>query len=93
MSNAQSARMYVVHGRVQGVGFRYFVQRVARELALAGYVKNRADSTVEVYAMGALGVLDRLEQKLRAGPSFSRVDHVERREAEHEPVSGFRIEY
>jgi len=47
-----SARTYVVHGRVQGVGFRYFVERVARQLGLDGYVKNRADGTVEVYASG-----------------------------------------
>jgi acylphosphatase len=91
--------MYIVHGRVQGVGFRYFVERAARELDLAGYVKNRADSTVEVYAVGGPEQLDRLEKHLWAGPSFSRVDSVERRETDHEPMSerriapGFRIEY
>ena len=107
MANPQSARIYIIHGRVQGVGFRYFVERAARELDLAGYVKNRADSTVEVYAEGGREQLDRLEQHLWAGPSFSRVDHVERRDegpderrrADHETTSerriesGFRIEY
>ena len=91
--------MYIVHGRVQGVGFRYFVERAARDLGLAGYVKNRADSTVEVYAVGGREPLDRLEQYLWAGPSFARVDSVERRETDQEPTpdhrsdSGFRIEY
>ena len=85
--------MYVVHGRVQGVGFRIFVVRAARRLDLAGYVKNGADSTVEVCAAGDSATLDRLEQVLWEGPSFSRVDRVERREDGRLPPAGFRIEY
>ena len=93
MPDSISATVYIVHGRVQGVGFRYFVEQVARELHLAGYVKNRADSTLEVYAVGGSEQLERLEKRLWDGPSFSRVDRVERREADHRPVQGFTIEY
>jgi acylphosphatase len=87
------ARRYVVHGRVQGVGFRYFVERVACELGCRGYVRNRADGTVEIYAMGPLSKLKRLGEKLGQGPSLARVDHVEESEASPEQVEGFQVRY
>ena len=88
-----SARRYVVHGRVQGVGFRYFVERAARELDLDGYVKNRADGTVEVYASGRLDNLKHFRQRLLSGPSMAQVDHVEEHETEAGKRTGFRVEY
>ena len=47
------ARRYFVRGHVQGVGFRYFVERIAADLKLAGYTRNLDDGRVEVYAVGS----------------------------------------
>ena len=62
------AARYVVQGRVQGVGYRYFVLRHAEELRLAGFAKNQADGTVEVVAEGAGSALQKLEERLGEGP-------------------------
>ena len=72
----KTARLYVVEGRVQGVGFRMFVEEVAVELGLQGYVCNRRDGSVEVYAAGKEEVLDRLRAELEKGPSAARVTRV-----------------
>ncbi len=69
-------RRYVVSGRVQGVGFRYFVQRAATELGVTGWVRNRADRTVEAEAAGAAEQLEGFEAALRSGPPLARVDRV-----------------
>jgi acylphosphatase len=87
------ARRFVIRGRVQGVGFRWFVEREAHLLGIAGWVRNNADSTVEVLAVGALEQLVRLRSRLQQGPRAARVDDVE--ESEAKPVAGltsFRIE-
>ena len=87
------ARRYVVRGRVQGVGFRWFVDHEARQLGLAGWVRNNFDGTVEVLAIGNQQQLAELGRKLRQGPRAARVDDVQ--EILAEPVSGlttFRIE-
>jgi acylphosphatase len=87
------ARRFLIRGRVQGVGFRWFVEREAHLLGLAGWVRNNADSTVEVLAVGPLEQLVRLRSRLQQGPRAARVDHVE--ESEAKPVAGlttFRIE-
>ena len=84
---------YVVTGRVQGVGFRYFTQRLAAGLGLAGFVRNRLDGGVEVVAVGPEEVLGELERALWQGPPFARVDRLERSPAELETVGpSFRIE-
>ena len=72
----KTARLYLVEGRVQGVGFRMFVEQAAAELGLGGYVRNRRDGSVEVYAAGEEKVLDRLRSELEKGPSAARVDRV-----------------
>jgi acylphosphatase len=93
MSENLDSRRFVVRGRVQGVGFRWFVEREANTLGIAGWVRNRADGTVEVLAMGAREQLSRLHSRLRQGPRAARVDEVEVFEAQ--PVAGlntFRIE-
>jgi acylphosphatase len=87
------ARRFVVRGRVQGVGFRWFVEREAHILGIAGWVRNNADGSVEVLAMGTREQLAGLRSRLREGPRAARVDEVQ--EAEARPVSGlntFRIE-
>lgn len=93
MTDRKQARLYVVHGRVQGVGFRYFVERAAARLGLGGYVKNRADGSVEVLAVGGAAQLEKLREALQKGPPIARVDDVEEREAVSEPVTGFQVRY
>jgi acylphosphatase len=67
---------FVVRGRVQGVGFRYFVGSRARDLGLAGWVRNRADGSVEVLVRGSADALATLEAALSRGPAASRVESV-----------------
>jgi acylphosphatase len=86
---------FLIQGRVQGVGFRWFVQREAGELALRGWVRNTEDGHVEVLAAGEPGDLDELRATLRRGPRGSRVDRVIEHalvESEAEELSSFRIE-
>ena len=68
----------VVHGLVQGVGFRYFVLSRARLLGLRGYVRNRHDGTVEVIAEGRRGLLEQLLEALERGPIGASVTDVDR---------------
>ena len=91
--SAPQARRFIVRGRVQGVGFRWFVEREAHILKIAGWVRNNSDGTVEVLAQGTRDQLSGLRSRLREGPRAARVDDVE--ESEAEPVKGirsFRIE-
>jgi acylphosphatase len=86
---------FLVRGRVQGVGFRWFVQREAAALQLHGWVRNTEDGHVEVVASGDPGVLDALRQVLRRGPRGSRVDAVVDHELdpkEGESLGAFSIE-
>jgi acylphosphatase len=70
------ARRFVVSGRVQAVGFRYFALDAARREGLHGYVMNNDDGTVEAVAEGESEAVERFERALRRGPSRSRVEHV-----------------
>jgi acylphosphatase len=84
----------VVVGRVQGVGFRYFVIGKARLLGLHGYVRNDSNGDVEVVAQGARPALEQLLVFLRHGPSAAEVDDIQcawREPTEH--FSGFYIRY
>jgi len=86
-------RRFLVRGRVQGVGFRWFVEREAHILGIAGWVRNNPDGAVEVLAMGTRDQIAGLRSRLREGPRAARVDDVEEREAD--AVAGlktFRIE-
>ena len=72
------ARLHaVIHGRVQGVNFRYYTRREASSLGLVGYVRNRPDGTVEVVAEGPRLALGRLLSFLRVGPSAAFVTQVD----------------
>jgi acylphosphatase len=82
------ARKYIVRGRVQGVGFRWFVEREANALGMAGWVKNKEDSTVELVAFGDATKHAALRAKLAAGPRASRVDRVDEVEATQEDLQG-----
>lgn len=71
-------RLHVlVRGRVQGVGFRWYVREGARDLGLAGWVRNRPDGAVEVAAEGDAPMLERLRDMLRSGPSGASVTAVD----------------
>ena len=76
---AQHRLQATVHGRVQGVSFRYYTRRRATELGVAGYVRNAPDGTVEVVAEGQRVGLDELAAFLRVGPPAAVVTHVDLR--------------
>jgi acylphosphatase len=69
----------VVRGDVQGVGFRYFVQRRAQQLGLNGWVRNNDDGSVELVAEGQREELEQLKRALQEGPRMARVDRVDTR--------------
>lgn len=82
----------MVRGRVQGVGFRAFVQSSATALGLAGWVRNLADGSVEAYAAGSAEKLGQLEDCLWRGPRWSEVRGVSIREDTVDSgLNGFRI--
>ena len=70
------ARRYRIRGRVQGVGYRYFTQRIALGLGVRGWVRNLPDGDVEVHAEAAEAVLRDFRAELERGPSHSEVDEV-----------------
>lgn len=69
-------RRYVVSGRVQGVGFRWFVEREAALIGITGWVRNCEDGNVEVMATGTRDQHGSLRRKLQEGPRAARVDQV-----------------
>jgi acylphosphatase len=88
-------RYYLVQGRVQGVGFRWFVHREAAALGLKGWVRNTESGHVEVVAAGTDEDLAELRSVLERGSRGSRVDRVEQRdlaESEADALGPFQIE-
>ncbi len=88
-------RRYIVKGRVQGVGFRWFVLREASALGLRGWVRNTSEGHVEVLATGSEAQLDDLLVRLKDGSRGSRVDRIEQEErpaSEAENLQAFEIE-
>ena len=71
------ARRYFVTGRVQGVGFRFFVERAAAREGLHGWVRNTPDGRVEIEAEGDREALERFEGHVSHGPPAARVAHVD----------------
>jgi acylphosphatase len=82
---------YVVAGRVQGVGYRYFVLRQADVLGVSGYARNRSDGSVEVVAEGSEAALADFETRLRQGPAFAEVRGVTREAIAERRGGGFHI--
>src|SRR6195952_5980798 len=78
--SAAMVRYYLVKGRVQGVGFRWFVHREAAALGLRGWVRNTESGHVEVVAAGEQATLEHLQTSLSKGSRGSRVDIIERRD-------------
>ena len=82
----------VVRGMVQGVGFRFFTEHVARLGGVGGWVRNRYDGSVEIEAEGDDEELDAFLREIRKGPRMSRVDDVVLQDAEPLGEKEFRIE-
>lgn len=84
------ARVWFISGHVQGVGFRWFVEKHATELDLQGWVRNEDDGRVQVYAVGTPEQLNRLAALLHQGPRMATVRGVEEREAAVQRLSSFQ---
>jgi len=84
----QVARKFMIDGDVQGVGYRFFAQRVAARHQVTGYVRNLADGRVEVVAEGTRESLEGFKHDLAAGPGYGRVEHVE--ELNLEPTGAYK---
>ncbi len=90
---APIAARFQVSGRVQGVGFRYFVFQMARDIGVAGWVRNLRDGRVEAHAEGCEPRVRRFELALRTGPPLSRVAQVVELAALSEGAARFEIRY
>ena len=87
------ARKFLISGEVQGVGFRYFTQRVSAAHQVRGYVRNLKDGSVEVWAEGNAKAVEAFRHDLAAGPTHSRVGTIEELVVEPSGLySNFRIE-
>ncbi len=87
------ARQYLISGEVQGVGYRFFAQRMSARHQVVGYVRNLADGRVEVLVEGAPESVEEFKHDLATGPQFGHVEQVE--ELNLEPTGlyvSFRIE-
>ncbi|HEX8289140.1 MAG TPA: acylphosphatase [Pyrinomonadaceae bacterium] len=87
------ARKFYISGEVQGVGFRFFTQRAAARHQVLGYVRNLKDGRVEAFVEGEAETVEAFKNDLTAGPTFSKVEHIE--EIVLEPnglYTSFRIE-
>ncbi|MGH9743549.1 MAG: acylphosphatase [Candidatus Acidiferrum sp.] len=91
VGDEKQTRRYFVSGTVQGVGFRFFVQRAAEKLAIGGYARNLFDGRVEVLAVGTAAQLEELKKALEHGPRFANVSGV--REVETQPNSHYESSF
>jgi acylphosphatase len=91
VGDEKQTRRYFVSGIVQGVGFRFFVQREAEKLRVGGYARNLFDGRVEVLAIGTPAQLDGLKRAIERGPRFSRVSGV--REEAAQPDTRYEKEF
>ena len=71
------ARRYMIGGRVQGIGFRYFAEAAAAREGILGWVRNTPDGRVEISAEGDAEAVERVERSLRHGPPHARVERVD----------------
>lgn len=92
LPSKEIAREFIVRGRVQAVGFRWFVKKAADELGIKGFVRNEADGRVFVYAAGPEAKLSQLASRLHHGPRFAEVRGVDEREAVVQQYGAFEIE-
>jgi acylphosphatase len=85
VADKKQTKRYFVSGNVQGVGYRFFVQRVAEKLGISGFTRNLFDGRVEVFATGSPAQLAELRTALDRGPRFSSVSGVREEAAEPSP--------
>jgi acylphosphatase len=90
-SGTKEARRYRISGRVQGVGYRAFAERIAREIGITGWAQNLGDGRVEVHANGTPAQLEDFEARLRQGPRWSEVRSVEVNDVAVLDAIGFHI--
>lgn len=93
MTDLPRAALIRVTGRVQGVGYRFFVEEAARRTGLNGYVKNLPDRSVEMLVEGPQQVIEPFVDLLRIGPPAARVEHVAVEMVAAGGVKGFSIRY
>ncbi len=95
MADTLEAKRYFVTGIVQGVGFRFFTEHLAARLRVTGFVRNRHDSRVEIYAIGTPEQHRALRAELERGPRGAMVERVEEESAQLDPryADEFTIEY
>jgi acylphosphatase len=95
MRAEKHAKRFFVSGKVQGVGYRYFVMDTAEQMGITGYAKNLADGRVEVYAIGTSAQLRDLARQLQGGPALACVADVSEVDAEILPdfISTFSVNY
>ncbi len=90
MSAKRTVRLRI-EGRVQGVGYRMFVERTAAALDLDGWVRNRRDGGVEAVVSGAPAAIDEIIARCKAGPPAARVDRVEVLPEDEVVAAGFSV--
>jgi acylphosphatase len=79
------AKLFRIHGRVQGVSYRESMRRAATEIGVTGWVRNRQDGSVEAFAQGEAAAVAQIAEWCRRGPPAARVDSLEEQSAELEP--------
>lgn len=84
---------WIVHGRVQGVGFRWFARDTAQALQLTGWVKNLPDRTVELVAYGSQESLQELAVQLYRGNGYCLVENLQELPVNKEDIHGFEIRH
>jgi acylphosphatase len=82
-----------IRGRVQGVGYRAFVQEQAMRLDLSGWTRNRSDGSVEALIGGEKGTIEKMIALLRRGPPGAQVAAIETRDAAPEALTGYRGDF
>ncbi|SHE98850.1 acylphosphatase [Marinitoga hydrogenitolerans DSM 16785] len=87
------AKRYKVYGRVQGVGFRWFINKTAEYLNLKGYVMNMPDGSVVIWAEGNIEDHERLKEYIINGNGFSQVEDIEEEVVPLEGYTHFSIKY
>ncbi|MBI4850567.1 MAG: acylphosphatase [Acidobacteria bacterium] len=88
------ARYFLISGKVQGVGYRYFAMRAANQYQISGYARNLTSGQVEVVAEGQREAIEGFKKELAAGPYHAQVVQIEEKVLEISgKFQGFRIEY
>ena len=80
---AKETRLLKIHGKVQGVGYRFFATRVARRLGLKGRIENLRDGSVEALVEGEKSAIDEWIEELKEGPRFAEVTQIEQETKEY----------